>query len=236
MNVEFTKYLFSRNWKDLRIALNERKDNFRIRKPTTQQNVLLEKLETRPELIVLVDEFQSRTEMVVNVSKLRAPTLKINLFFYDGQNDRTKKVISIASGWRHYFNLSFKQIIFLLISFCCINTLIAQSKSEDEWAKIYRPQEWKATDYVALIDSIKFKPMKNMKNHSVRDIKAAILSLNSDDIRQMNITGSYYCSVKHEEMFQLWNLYFPPISKSFWNINCKGLITLMDLDGYIIKQ
>lgn len=86
-----------------------------------------------------------------------------------------------------------------------------------------------------LIDGIKFKPIKNAKNYSTRDMKAALLSFNSDDINQMNITSNYYCSVKHEEMYQLWNLYYPTINKSFWDKYCKGLIALMDMDGFIIR-
>jgi hypothetical protein len=119
--------------------------------------------------------------------------------------------------------------------FCIIGANAQTNKNENQLSEIYRPQIWKATDYINLIETIQFKPIKNAKNYSIRDIKAALLTFNSDDINQMNITGSYYCSVKHEEMYQLWNLYYPTINKSFWDTNCKGLIALMDFDGFIIK-
>lgn len=108
MNVEFNKELSSRSWKDLRIALNERKDNLKIESPTEEQELLIEKLEHRPELIVRFNEFKLLTEMAVNITKMWTANQTLKIFFFGGQDERTKKVISIASEWSNYCSITFQ--------------------------------------------------------------------------------------------------------------------------------
>ena len=103
-------------------------------------------------------------------------------------------------------------------------------------ANSQRQDDWKATDYTMFIDTIKFKPVKEFKNYSIKDIKTAILSLGQTEIRQMNITGNYQCQTRNEENFEIWKLYYPRVSKEMWNKYCKGFIALMDLDGFIYHQ
>ncbi len=99
--------------------------------------------------------------------------------------------------------------------------------------KFFQQKEYTALLYSDALDSIKFKPVNRLKGVSVKEIKAGILKLSSDDIRQLNITGNYYCSVKNEEMFRLWNLYYETVSKEMWKTHCKVYILIMDLDGVL---
>lgn len=126
--------------------------------------------------------------------------------------------------------------LFCLVIFCCSLTIV-KAQTEDEWFKKYDgQQDWVAKNYIWLIDFIKWKPVNKMKTYIIKDIKATFLLLSPDDIRQLNIDGIYYCSVKHDDMFQLWNLYYPEVSKETWDTYCKGFIGLLNFDGFITKQ
>lgn len=127
--------------------------------------------------------------------------------------------------------------LFWLIFFCYSSTSIkSQSKTEDDWFKKYSGEvDWEAKNYIGLIDFIGWKPVKAMKQYDVKDVKATFLLLSAPQIRQMNMDGTYYCSYKHEEMYQLWNLYYPKISQEYWDKYCKGFIALLSFDGFPIK-
>lgn len=63
MKVEFTKKLKNYNWNDIRIAVNERADNLSHENLSDDEKSVLEKIRTRPELIVRFEEFRLLLEM-----------------------------------------------------------------------------------------------------------------------------------------------------------------------------
>lgn len=127
-----------------------------------------------------------------------------------------------------------KYLFCLVVFFYSLSTVKAQS--EDEWFKKYDGEpDWVANNYVWLIDFIDWKPVKKMKPYDIKDIKATFLLISPSDIRQLNLDGIYYCSAKHDDMYQLWNLYYPKVSKENWDKYCRGFIGLLNFDGFITK-
>ena len=108
----------------------------------------------------------------------------------------------------------------------------------DRWYDIYEENEYTALDYIELIDKINFKFVKDPTfiNEDMKTFKAVLLQLESDALRQMNLDANYYCSLKHDEFYLLWNMYYPKITKEFWDMNCKGLFILMKLDRVVVVE
>jgi hypothetical protein len=133
-----------------------------------------------------------------------------------------------------------KIFIALLLAISINFSLKAQIKSETEYSEIYRTQVYTASNYNDLIDylitNISFKFVRKLKDLSIRDIKGAIINMGSAAITQMNIDGQYNCVKRHEDIFNLWNLYYPKITMETWDNICKGAIPLMELDGVLITR
>lgn len=105
MNIEIIKES-SKNWNDLRNALNERADNLLI-EPTSDQRLLLEKVNNQQRLIQKVEEFQLITEMAAHIRKMWDRNSILKIFFFGGQNERTQKVLSFAAEWSIHCSISF---------------------------------------------------------------------------------------------------------------------------------
>ncbi|MDC9723403.1 MAG: M12 family metallopeptidase, partial [Urechidicola sp.] len=108
MKVEFTKSLKTNNWKDIRIAVNERNDNLLTEGLSEDKINLLEKVRTRPELIVKFDEFRLLLEMAAQTKKLWKPNSTLKVYFFDGQDARTNKVLEYASIWSNHCSITFE--------------------------------------------------------------------------------------------------------------------------------
>lgn len=83
------------------------------------------------------------------------------------------------------------------------------------------------------MDACGFKPINITTDY--RKFRSIILQLSERAFTQFNIDTWYLCSYKHEENFQIYNMYYKQVSKSYYDENCKGLINLMIVDG-TIKQ
>ena len=110
MKVEFTKELtsLSNGWRDMQIAINERADNLDVSTFSEEQQLLLEKVRTRPELIVRFREFQLLLEMAAQTKKLWKPTEVLTVYFFGGQNSRTQRVLEYASIWSQHCGITFQ--------------------------------------------------------------------------------------------------------------------------------
>lgn len=126
-----------------------------------------------------------------------------------------------------------------LMAFKLFAQVPTYSKSEqanlDKWYDTYKTVEYTAFDYIHLFDTLQFKFVKNekLKGVDATTIKAVFLQTSIEALRQMNRDGNYYCSLRHDEYYELWNIYYPKISKPFWDQNCKGLVILMSLDEIV---
>ncbi len=129
-----------------------------------------------------------------------------------------------------------KRLMFMF--FCFSGLCLNAQKTEDEYKEIYNKYQWSASDFVNTLDTMiirgDFKFVKRLKNFDIKSIKATILNMGVDAVRQMNIDGWYYCSVKHEDCFKLWNLYYPRLNRTIFDSYCKGLVYLMILDQTLI--
>lgn len=108
-------------------------------------------------------------------------------------------------------------------------------KTEAEYKEYYRQFNWSASDLVAALDTLikytDFKFVKDLKNSDIKSVKATILNLQPDALKQINIDGWYYCSTKHEDLFNLWNLYYKRIDRNGFENYCVIMMFLMKIDG-----
>jgi len=121
-------------------------------------------------------------------------------------------------------------LIVLLITFC---RLSAQSNQPNPYGEKYHDRDLNALKIVNVIDTAGFMPIKLTTD--LRQFKAAILQLSDRAYNQINIDTWSLCSYKHEEYFQIYNMYYKPVKRSYYDENCKALIALMLIDG-TIKQ
>jgi hypothetical protein len=122
-----------------------------------------------------------------------------------------------------------------LIPFFCLFGLLkvaSQEVKKNPFGDKYDDKEFNGIKVIRVIDASGFSPIK-LKD--IREFKAAILQLSDAAFKQINIDTWYLCSFKHDEYFEIYNLYYKLITKQFYDENCKALITLMLLDG-TIKQ
>ena len=107
MKVEFTKELLTDNWKDIRIAVNERSDNLNIDALQEAKRILLEKIHNRPELITKFEEFRLLLEMAAETKKLWNNAEPLKIYFLGGQDKRTQHVLEYASIWSDHCSIRF---------------------------------------------------------------------------------------------------------------------------------
>jgi hypothetical protein len=84
-----------------------------------------------------------------------------------------------------------------------------------------------------VIDESGFKPIKITQNTIT--FRSLVLQLDNQTIQQLNIDTWWLCSEKHEEYFQIYNMYYKPVTKAYYGANCKELIALMEIDGTVIQ-
>ena len=103
---------------------------------------------------------------------------------------------------------------------------ISQSKAQIK--------EFSALDLTNTIEEIGFKPVKKLKNFNQIDLKKFVLSsIQNGLLQQLNIDAWYHCENKSEEGFQIYNLYYKKISKTYYNSHCKEINALMEIDGVV---
>ena len=95
-------------------------------------------------------------------------------------------------------------------------------------------KEFSALDLTSTIEEIGFKPVKKLKNFNQIDLKKFILStIQNGLLQQLNINAWYLCENKREEGFQIYNLYYKKISKTYYNFHCKEINAIMEIDGVV---
>ncbi len=94
--------------------------------------------------------------------------------------------------------------------------------------KYYDPS-FDAMKVIKVIEPAEFNPKKLTTN--LNEFKSIILQLSNRAFTQLNIDSWYKCSYEHEKVYTLFNLYYKPVTKIFFDENCKSLITLMLIDG-----
>jgi|ERR1017187_7348367 hypothetical protein len=125
-----------------------------------------------------------------------------------------------------------KKIVLFFLLAAMSHIAFSQSQIDEKWSKQYYDEKYKALDLMKLIDATKFKPTsKEMRGTDIKYFKAAILQLSDPAIEQMNRDARYLCSIKHDDYFEVWNMFYTKITKDYWDKNCKGLLCLMCLDN-----
>ena len=120
-------------------------------------------------------------------------------------------------------------IIFSLLSF----HMQAQNLKPDPYENKYDDKDFNGLKVAQVMDGCGFKPIK--RTTDIRQFKSVILQLSDRAYTQFNIDTWYLCSYKHEENFQIYNMYYKPITRNYYDENCKSLLVLMLIDG-TIKQ
>jgi hypothetical protein len=125
-----------------------------------------------------------------------------------------------------------KKYFALLILFFSLFELKAQELKPNPFGQKYRDNEFSALKVIQVIDVCGFK---SLSTNDSRKFRSLILQLSDKAYTQLNIDTWYLCSYKHEENFQIYNMYYKNVSKNYYDENCKALIALMICDG-TIKQ
>ena len=122
-----------------------------------------------------------------------------------------------------------------LLSLC-----VSAQNSEAEYKVFYGNSEWSASDLIKGLDTLikytDFKFVKDLKNLDIRTVKATVLNLLPNDIKQVNIDAWYFCSVKNEDLFNLWNLYYNKINRKSFENYCVLMSFIMVMDGVLITK
>jgi len=98
--------------------------------------------------------------------------------------------------------------------------------------------EFTATDLKKVINLIKFKGVKNLKNiDTPQELNNLINLIYSDTglLKQLNISGWAICEYQPIDNFDTYNYYYADISRYTFDTYCKEINALMVLDG-TIKQ
>jgi hypothetical protein len=123
------------------------------------------------------------------------------------------------------------QLLFLLLF--GFGPIYAQETKPNPYGDKYDDKDFNGLKVVQVIDASGFKPIKLTTD--IKQFKSVLLQLSQRAYTQMNIDTWYLCSYKHEEYFQIYNMYYKTVTRSFYDDNCKALIALMLTDG-TIKQ
>ena len=126
-----------------------------------------------------------------------------------------------------------KIIQFALLFLFCFGSLCAQETKSNPYDDKYDDKDFNGVKVVQVIDVAGFKPIKVTRD--IKQFKSALLQLSERAYTQLNIDTWSLCSYKHEEYFQIYNMYYKTVTRSFYDENCKALIALMLIDG-TIKQ
>lgn len=125
--------------------------------------------------------------------------------------------------------ITMKQVIFIV--FLGLANLAYGQSYNNAFGSKYDDPEFSGIKVLNVLESSGFKPVKSTTD--MRQFKSVILTLSERAYVQINIDTWALCSNKHEEYFLLYNMYYKPVSKDYYDTNCKGLIALMLLDGLI---
>lgn len=141
--------------------------------------------------------------------------------------------------------MKLKLLIALIITLSCLQSLgqYRDLNIDPKWKKYYEcnpsgiEQNYKAVDFIKIIEFVNFKPQKRLLELTKGDpqfLKKILLMLDEAGLRQMKIEGSYYSiTFKHDDYFTLYNLYYTKIDKKTWDKYCPYLLPLMILDGIV---
>ena len=137
-------------------------------------------------------------------------------------------------------NIFLKSIIFtvLMISFSTVYCQSEPRQFDPIWVKYYRENPPKiknnfmATDFIKVIELVKFKPVNTNFKGNVQTLKMALLRLDYNDLEMLKGQGWYHSQTfKHDDYFYLYNQFYNKISKPTWDEYCPYLLPIMDIDG-----
>jgi hypothetical protein len=136
-------------------------------------------------------------------------------------------------------------ILSLLTVIFSVLTIIASGQNQSteidpKWDKYYEdnPSEIEtkhsATDFIRIIDLVNFTPQNSMYKKDVQLMKTILLMCDAATLQQMMMNGWYHSrTIKHDDYFTLYNLYYNKISKQAFDKYCPYLLVLMDMDKLI---
>lgn len=134
-------------------------------------------------------------------------------------------------------------LLLILIFSVLVTRALGQNNFPDispKWDNYYKSTpsgieyNFSGNDFIKVIELVNFAPQSSQLQHDAQLLKKVILNLDQADLRQMKITGNYYSrTFKHDDYFELYNMYYKKLSKETWDKYCPYLLPLMDLDGVV---
>jgi hypothetical protein len=135
-----------------------------------------------------------------------------------------------------------KKTQFLILLLVCSFYSFSQSTEpniDPKWDKYYdnlprTEKDFTATKIIEVIDLLRWKPTKHPYKDNLQTLKKVILMFPQEGLRQIMIDGNYYPrTYKHDDYYNLYNLYYTPINKTDFDYYCPYIIFLMGLDEII---
>lgn len=134
------------------------------------------------------------------------------------------------------------KIFFTLFLICSIvyngSAQFSDPNIDPEWQNYYKqhPSEisnkHSGSDFISVMEIVGFSPVDSAWQGNT--MKVALLRLDSKNLNQMAMDGEYYAkSIKHDDYFLIYNLYYKQISKTDWDIYCPYLLPLMHIDRVV---
>lgn len=120
-----------------------------------------------------------------------------------------------------------KYFCFLFISLISINL----SAQDNPYGSRYDDVDFNAMKIIRVIESSSFQPINVTTD--LKQFKSALLQMPERAFKQLNIDTWYLCSYSHDENYQIYNMYYKPVTRAYYDQNCKALIALMLLDRTI---
>lgn len=118
------------------------------------------------------------------------------------------------------------------------------SQLDPKWAKYYGDDpagintHHQGTDFIQVAKMVSFEPIKDLKDPKIgsgnRFLQFLFLNYSQKALNQFRIDGEIMSQTyKHDDYFNLYNMYYKKISKGTWDKYAPYLIVLMVADGLI---
>ena len=107
---------------------------------------------------------------------------------------------------------------------------------QEQWHNKYSDKDYTGAELSKIVDIVKFVPNRSDAEKSPKFFKACLLSMPDQGIEQLNRDANYLCAIKHEDYYEIWNMFYTKIKKDTWDVSCKALLALMLLDKTALRR
>jgi hypothetical protein len=129
-----------------------------------------------------------------------------------------------------------KRIIFSTVLFVLLFPYAGrtQDKPDPTWYDRYYNNPFSMYKYIEIAEKVGWVPRTDgkLKGRSLKQFEDAFISVCSeqDVLKSMQMTGTYYCALNHDFLFERYNKNYKPVTRAIWDEYCPILYILMQSD------